>query len=92
MVIMEAMANGVVPVATDVGGISTHVRHGENGFLVENFDKEECIVDSFIEIIEKLVSDKDLLIKLSDTAWQYASAHFRGDKFDTYYRQLFNVA
>ncbi|AJY71607.1 hypothetical protein RW64_19685 [Geobacter sulfurreducens] len=92
LVIMEAMANGVVPVATDVGGISTHVRHGENGFLVENFDKEECIVDSFIEIIEKLVSDKDLLIKLSDTAWQYASAHFRGDKFDTYYRQLFNVA
>ncbi|WP_269851240.1 glycosyltransferase family 4 protein [Methanosarcina horonobensis] len=35
LVIMEAMAYGVVTISTDVGGISEHIHNGYNGFLIK---------------------------------------------------------
>jgi glycosyltransferase involved in cell wall biosynthesis len=37
-VLVEAMAEGVVPVAFSVGGVPEVVEHGEQGFLVEADD------------------------------------------------------
>ncbi len=92
MVIMEAMAHGVVPVTTDVGGIRYHVKNGENGYLVANSADEGDIVDSFAALIEQMQSDRALLDRLSRTAYGYAVAHFKGDIFNSYYRRLFMMA
>jgi len=90
MVIMEAMAHGVVPVTTDVGGIPYHIQHGKNGFLVANYDIEEQIVGSFLDIIQDLLGNRALLNQVSKKAYKYATQHFGSDLFDTYYRNLFS--
>jgi len=92
MVIMEAMAHAVVPLATDVGGISFHLRNGENGFLVANRADEEEIVDAFARLIAQLHLDRGLLERLSVAAYRYADSRFRGEEFDRYYCELFKGA
>jgi len=87
LVIMEAMAQGVVPVSTDVGGISLHVRQGENGILLEN-GPEEQIVAEFVRSIELLSRDRELLKKLSRNAFDYARATFDTETFCRAYREL----
>lgn len=91
VVIMEAMANGVVPVTTDVGGIRYHVRNGQNGFLVPSHNENE-IVNTFVAIIEHMNLDSVLLDKLSESAHEYAATNFKGEKFDSYYCILFAMA
>jgi glycosyltransferase involved in cell wall biosynthesis len=87
LVIMEAMAQGVVPVSTDVGGISLHVRHGENGMLLEN-GPEEQIVTELVRSIELLCRDRELLKKLSRNAFDYARATFDSETFCRAYKKL----
>lgn len=88
MVMMEAMACGVVCIATDVGGISEHITNGENGFLVPSFEDENRIVDGFENIIKNLCGDRDLLKRISNNAYQYAKENFSRERFNEAYRQL----
>jgi len=88
MVIMEAMAHGVVPVSTDVGGISVHVRDGINGILIRELS-EERIVEEMVTAIAGLASDAAALEKLSHAAYDYARQNFGSDRFCTAYRSLF---
>lgn len=87
LVIMEAMAHGVVTITTDVGGISKHVRNGYNGFLIKN-ESEESIVKNACEIIGKLALEKFLLDKLSVEAYEYARTNFNCEKFCSRYKKL----
>lgn len=87
MVIMEAMAYGVVPISTKVGGISDHVKHGLNGMLIYD-ESEKDIVDSLIEIIDNLNKNRKLLGELSYSAYKYANMNFRPSKFQAAYRKL----
>jgi glycosyltransferase involved in cell wall biosynthesis len=54
-VMIEAMAAGLAPVVTDVGGISEVVRHGENGLLVPSRD-----VESLRQALTSMVEDDEL--------------------------------
>lgn len=87
LVIMEAMAQGVVPVSTDVGGISLHVRHGDNGMLIEN-GQEEQIVAELVRFFKLLSDDRELLKKLSRNTFDYARATFDTETFCNAYRKL----
>lgn len=58
MVVMEAMARGVVCICTDVGGIGEHIVNGQNGFLVKNYMGEDEIVAAFLKIITQLEGQK----------------------------------
>src|SRR5690625_3848937 len=40
LVLLEAMSCGVIPIATNVGGIPEVIQHGETGFLVESRSEE----------------------------------------------------
>lgn len=61
--LMEAMGAGVVPICTRIrSGVGDIVRHGENGFIVD--DRGE----SFIAAAEKLIADRDLWIRCSAAA------------------------
>lgn len=91
VVIMEAMANGVVPITTDVGGIRYHVISGETGFLVANSSDEMEIVNSFATLIEQIHCNRALLDILSRSAYEYAETNFKGEKFESYYRSLFGL-
>ncbi|HHW36016.1 MAG TPA: glycosyltransferase family 4 protein [Bacillales bacterium] len=53
---LEALANGVVPVLTNVSGVAKFVDHGENGFIVE--PKE---IGKMVEYIKLLSDNKKLL-------------------------------
>ena len=87
LVVMEAMAHGVVPVSTNVGGISTHVEGGVNGLLIDSIDEEE-IVSSLVTIIERLALDRTSGKEMSRRADEYARQHFTVSKFCAAYRQL----
>jgi glycosyltransferase involved in cell wall biosynthesis len=87
MVIMEGMANGVVPISTDVGDISSHVKHQENGLIVSSKDESE-IVDAFVKEIKELCSDRKKLSVLSYESYLYASKNFDFERFRIQYREL----
>lgn len=61
--ISEAMANGAVPVVTDVSGVRDDVIDGENGFIVP---KGDYLLAS--NLISKINNNKSLLIKLGKNA------------------------
>ncbi len=57
-VIMEAMCARLPVVATDVGGVSELINHGENGFLVPPDDA--C---AMFDAVNRLIDDEELRIK-----------------------------
>lgn len=87
LVVMEAMARGVVPVVTDVGGLSRHLTSGVNGVLVENRD-EDHIVREMAEAIARFAADREGLRSHSAAAYEYAKARFGGEDFCAAYRSL----
>ncbi|HYY55968.1 MAG TPA: glycosyltransferase family 4 protein, partial [Pyrinomonadaceae bacterium] len=87
LVVMEAMAHGAVPLSTDVGGISDHVKHNINGILIEN-GEEEQIVDALCEAVYRLERDRSLLEEMSREAYLYARQHFAPQRFCAAYCQL----
>lgn len=91
LVIMEAMAHGVVPIATDVGGIREHVADGANGFLVYRQD-EEAIVEDFAEKIQRLLGNRKAYEQLSRNAHQYALSNFTNTAFCDAYAGLLTSA
>lgn len=87
LVIMEAMAQGTVPICTDVGAIAEHVHDGETGFLIPNASEEE-IVGYAVETLHRLSEDRALLAGLSANVYAYACAHFSNVTFCDSYRRL----
>jgi glycosyltransferase involved in cell wall biosynthesis len=88
LVIMEAMAQGVVPLATAVGGIPEQLRHGENGWLLENHDDEQMIVENACTLIARACRDRQRLEEMSQAAYEYAATHFSSTRFCQAYRRI----
>ena len=76
MSLLETMAYGVVPVVTNVGSIGTVVREGENGIFVKVRD-----VDSIVEAIRRLDTDRELLASLSENARKTIKENFSAAKY-----------
>jgi glycosyltransferase involved in cell wall biosynthesis len=87
MVIMEAMSYGVVPVSTNVGGISKHVEDHVNGLLF-NSTKEADIIDEMTQAIAQLDVDRSSLNKMSANAFSYAKQNFSKEIFDIAYANI----
>lgn len=88
MVIMEAMAQGVVPATTDVGGIFAHVVDGITGFLITCTEPEEEITASFVELLSNLVDNRSTLKEMSEQVYRHALENFDFSRFNRAYRQL----
>lgn len=88
LVIMEAMAQGCVPLATNVGGIALHLQTGANGWLIEDSADEEMIAEAMCAAIEKLAHDREELSRLSGRAYDYARENFGGERFCRRYRSI----
>jgi glycosyltransferase involved in cell wall biosynthesis len=91
MVIMESMVFGVVPLSTDVGGISQHIKHLENGMLVLSITHCQLVKD-FIKHITFLIENKNELKHMSNSSKAYAVTNFSIEKFNTSYQNLFKIA
>lgn len=58
MAMLEAMAQGCVPVLTDVSGVRDSIKNNYNGFIVERRD-----IETMIEKIHYLDSNRDVLVE-----------------------------
>lgn len=63
-VLLEAMALGIPCIATDVGGVSEVISHGENGYLVPAND-EKALADA----ISELCSNRDKRVAIAKAGW-----------------------
>jgi glycosyltransferase involved in cell wall biosynthesis len=86
LVIMEAMANGVVPISTNVGGIGQHLDNGHNGILIDELT-EDAITLSIRQAMESL-SDRERLQQMSQAAYAYARQHFDNPDFCKCYKEV----
>ena len=82
MVIMEAMMCGVVPITTNVGGISCHV-DDSNGYLI-NYNSE--IIQTFTSILKNISRTK--IEPKSKNAKTYAIKHFTKQSFISSYQKV----
>ncbi|MEL1247945.1 glycosyltransferase family 4 protein [Flavobacterium helocola] len=89
MVMMEAMAYGVIPISTNVGGIKEHITNNTNGLLIDETNEEE-IINLFCEQILNLLKDPTVKDRISKSAFNYASEHFGIDKFNQSYKNIFS--
>jgi len=89
MVIMEAMMHGVVPLSTNVGGISDHVRNNENGILI-NETENDAIVNEIVKALESFADNRDKLVIMSENAYQYAISNFGKKQFIEAYQNFLN--
>lgn len=61
---LEAMASGACVVASDSGGIRQFIHHEHNGFIVSAVNQP----DEYLSYIERLMNDRDLLMRCQHAA------------------------
>lgn len=74
-VIMEAMCARLPVVATDVGGVSELIKHGENGFLVPPDDA--C---AMFDAVSRLIDDEELRIEFGHAGHRIIEKRFSLDQ------------
>ncbi len=85
--VLEYMAAGLVPIATNIGGMPEIIDDGSNGFLIDENDSNKIV-----ELVEKVKRDKELFLKITSNAKNTISAKFSYqkniEKLLTIYAQL----
>lgn len=91
LVALEAMACGVIPIATRVGGVPEVIRHGFDGYLEDVGD-----VDAQSRRAIELLTSDTLRRTISDQARQSAETRFCTSRiiprYEAYYRQVLDRA
>jgi glycosyltransferase involved in cell wall biosynthesis len=91
LVALEAMACGVVPVATNVGGVGELITDGEDGFL-------EAVGDIAAQSarVTQLLTDESLHYRMRKAGRWNASERFCAEKiipqYEKYYEDVVNGA
>lgn len=90
LVALEAMACGVVPVATNGGGVPELITHGEDGFLEAVGD-----VPAQAARVASLLSDENLHYRMAKAGRWNAAERFCTEKiiprYEKYYEQVVNA-
>ena len=84
MAMLEAMAEGLVPVITETDGVRSIVRHGQNGYVVPQANLGEMV-----EAIVKLQSDPTMLRYMQHSARQAVAEQFTLKMTAERYDELF---
>jgi glycosyltransferase involved in cell wall biosynthesis len=84
LVALEAMACGVVPVATRVGGVPELITHGEDGFLEAVGD-----IEAQAARVVKLLNDDALHWKMAKAGRWNAGERFCTDRIIPLYERYF---
>jgi N-acetyl-alpha-D-glucosaminyl L-malate synthase BshA len=87
LVALEAMACGVAPIATRVGGVPELITDGETGFMEAPGD-----VAAQAERAIELLSDEALHTRITEAGRRRAEEHFGADRiipqYESYYREV----
>lgn len=83
MVILEAMAAGVVPVATAVGGIPSLIQHMKTGLLIDRN------TDSVSNALERLISCPELTETLKRQARECFERHYAPEQICRRYEAVY---
>lgn len=87
---MEAMANGLVLVASDVGDIPLHIKNRETGFVTSS-NEEGIVAKEMVGYIKELSGNKPLMEAISERSYTYARHHFSKTGFYNSYRDLLKL-
>jgi len=91
LVALEAMACGVVPVATRVGGVPELITHGEYGFLEDVGD-----IEAQAARVAGLLTDDDLHYRMAKAGRWTAGERFCTDhiipQYERYYKDVIDAA
>jgi glycosyltransferase involved in cell wall biosynthesis len=86
MVLLEGMARGVVPIATDVGEIPHFISEEQKtGFLIDQTLNNDALVKSFVNFIKKSIDNPELLTLFAETGHQLIRREFSPEKFRNSY-------
>jgi glycosyltransferase involved in cell wall biosynthesis len=85
LVALEAMACGVVPIATDQGGAGEFIQDGINGFLRHPGD-----VDGMAEAARRILADESLRQNLAEEGRRDAAADFGASCVVKQYLELYD--
>ena len=86
LVVMEAMARGLVILSTSVGDVPFHVKKGINGHIIEAGEEEKIVAEA-VDFINNLEPEK--MFSMSQNNIKYAFDNFGIDRFNQNYRKLF---
>jgi glycosyltransferase involved in cell wall biosynthesis len=89
VVIMEAMANGLIVIATPVGDIPNRL-NGKNGIVLFSAD-EKNVVEETIALLNELMNAPERMEELRREARRFAEEHFSMEQFRINYRHLLQV-
>ncbi len=73
LVLLEAMHQGVIPIATKNGCQSDIIEHGKNGYL---YEKEEEADSLIIKILDSLTEFQDIRVSVKKSFDQFSNAEF----------------
>lgn len=82
--LLEAMASGCAPIATNVGGMSNILLDGYNGLLINPEYSE------LFDALEMLICDKELRVKIADNAYKTVKQSFGINKWKEKWRKVIN--
>jgi glycosyltransferase involved in cell wall biosynthesis len=85
IVALEAMASGVPAVCTRCGGPETSVVDGETGYLVPVGD-----VAAFADRLGRLLSDRELRDRMSETARRHMEQHFSLERTGAHFLEAYD--
>jgi glycosyltransferase involved in cell wall biosynthesis len=88
LVVVEGMAQGLVPVCVDVGGLFALVGGENPGFLVPNALHEEEIVAALTNALHQLINDPDVLKQQKQRSLALAHRYFSKAQFAESYRKI----
>lgn len=88
LVIMEAMANGVVPIATAVDALPEHISPGSTGYLLNNPFNEIGVVKQAVDLISSLSRNPTEIKSISKQCYNYSKIHFTRERFDREYGEV----
>ncbi len=87
--VLEAMAHGVIPIVSTIGGNREIVRDGVTGFCIEE-QTEEKILGRIIEILEAFRKEPEEFEKIRRRAYHFVCENFSRESMVNQYKRLYH--
>ena len=90
LVVLEALKSGVPVICTDVGDIRRVIKHGHNGFMVQNYTQSSKIVEEVSRYLRSFQEDMELYHSMSVNAYESVN-RITAPKQDEFKQFLFGL-